>query len=715
MYCWNCGKENVEGAKFCGQCGAPLLLEESDAEQTDRIQSSQQNTEKSAPQNTEKSAPQKPKEPVSKKNNWWKILLIVLICAAAVVLVLFFLGRGRTEQQYGGHLDSGRAYLQEASYEEAVLELTDAIGIDAKEVEPYLLLAEAYENLDEEERAEETYDEGRGVILDAYEETNRLPEGAEDLYRSAIVQAESTGNSERADELRREITDLLPENEREDFTASLNWTFSEAKTDDQTTDNTDPANGETTSDSEDTSSSSTTPGTGDTPGGSAASGTGGTPGSSAASGTGGTPDSGSTTPGEEPKSETVTLSLDPQNVTALFDSIANAAGQSDEWHAFEGSDGNGDLSEQEKEDYGLAYEIAALSLVNTDGGVEYETWYYEVDGDMISYEELSGEQSGSGSAGSGPTYYRLSPERYEETLADLFGPEYDPETYDADKDGVGFVKTDEDGNFYIMGVEYFEDSWTDASLESLSEEADEDGTFEAVAKYTTHRLETPDEDFYMQYRLMPDEDSEYGCIIAEMTRLEQEADAPTEAEEEEEDAEEEAAETEDAEGSPYQAILEQYAPESPEAYTGVLYDINADDREELIIQGEDTIQIYALDGEEPVALLDEELLDGYDEYAVHVYGNGAIWLACYVGGDSYVMKGVYFEIGEDGHTLKQTASFWDTEEEPDQTVVVRDGEETEVLDGAPKDLKGLMQELEEEQAEGTDEVELEWKEIASLR
>ncbi len=716
MYCMNCGQKNIEGAKFCGKCGAPLFPEESDA------------------------APPEPEGPEPGKKNWWKILLVILICAAAVVVVFFVL-RGRTEHQYGDSLEAGRAYMQEEAYEEAVAEFTDAIGVDPKAVEPYLLLAETYGYLGDEEMAEEIYDEARDMILDTYAEANELPEGAEDLYLGAISRAASNGSTGRVDELQNEVTGMLPDDETDDFTERLNGLLESIKSeenggktdsvrdeenkdgsardeedkndsvrdeedkggsarDDENKDDSDKGNedkGGSARDEEDK-------------GGSAR----------------GNADKDDKDEGEEDidnseeneednedgKGQAVAaLSLNEQSVSELLSTIADAAGLSEEWHTVELSDGNGDLTEQEKVDYGLAYELAALSLWNSDA-VEYGTWYYEVDGDMISYDSLSDAQSQNVSA---VTYYRLSPERYEETLNDLFGSEYDPEKYDAANDGVGFVKTDGDGNFYIMGAEYFEDAWTEVSLESLSEEADRDGTFEAVAKHTIHRVDGSDDDFYMEYRLVPDEDSGYGCIITEMTRLESEPDAAAEPAQETvaETATEEMETTEgkDSDISLYQTAIDQYAQDSLQAYSFVLYDIDTNGREELVVQGEDTIQIYALNGEEPVAMIDEEMLEGYDAYDIHVYENGAIWLACYMGGDSYVMKGVFCEIGEDGCTLEQTAAFWDTVEEPDQTYVEQDGEETEVLDGAPRDIKGLMTELREEQADGTDEIELAWTEI----
>ncbi len=97
-----------------------------------------------------------------------RILIYILIAAAAVVLgVLGVLSmRGGSSGDISEHIDLGRKYLIELSYDKAVIEFTEAINIDPNNVEAYLGLAEAYEKIGDIPKAIEWLEKGFAVTGD---------------------------------------------------------------------------------------------------------------------------------------------------------------------------------------------------------------------------------------------------------------------------------------------------------------------------------------------------------------------------------------------------------------------------------------------------------------------------------------------------------------------------------------------------------------------
>lgn len=108
-----------------------------------------------------------------------RILIYILIAMAAVImgtLTIFNNHQADNPMSAQEHIDLGRIYLTELSYEKAVLEFTEAIEIEPLNADAYLGLAEAYAGMGDTEKAIEVLEEG-------YEKTGdvRLKDMLEEL------------------------------------------------------------------------------------------------------------------------------------------------------------------------------------------------------------------------------------------------------------------------------------------------------------------------------------------------------------------------------------------------------------------------------------------------------------------------------------------------------------------------------------------------------
>lgn len=108
-----------------------------------------------------------------------RILIYILIAIAVVIMgTLAMLNARQADKPASAqeHIDLGRIYLTELSYEKAVLEFTEAIEIEPLNADAYLGLAEAYAGMGNTEKAVEVLEEG-------YEKTwdGRLKDMLEEL------------------------------------------------------------------------------------------------------------------------------------------------------------------------------------------------------------------------------------------------------------------------------------------------------------------------------------------------------------------------------------------------------------------------------------------------------------------------------------------------------------------------------------------------------
>ncbi len=90
-----------------------------------------------------------------------RILIYILIAAAVVIIgAIAILSGGKTGDSVQNHLDLGRKYLEELSYDEAEMEFKEAIRIDPADPEPYIELADLYTKTDRAEMAVDILETG---------------------------------------------------------------------------------------------------------------------------------------------------------------------------------------------------------------------------------------------------------------------------------------------------------------------------------------------------------------------------------------------------------------------------------------------------------------------------------------------------------------------------------------------------------------------------
>lgn len=118
-----------------------------------------------------------------------RILIYILIAIAAVIMVtLTILNSRQADKPVSAqeHIDLGRIYLTELSYEKAVLEFTEAIEIEPLNAGAYLGLAEAYSGMGDTEKAIEILEDGYGMTGD-----ERIKDMLEELMTSEVEETET--------------------------------------------------------------------------------------------------------------------------------------------------------------------------------------------------------------------------------------------------------------------------------------------------------------------------------------------------------------------------------------------------------------------------------------------------------------------------------------------------------------------------------------------
>ncbi|MCX4374926.1 MAG: WG repeat-containing protein [Lachnospiraceae bacterium] len=115
-----------------------------------------------------------------------RIIIYILIAIAVVIIGTIVILSSRTAKPIPeSHLDLGRIYLADLSYDKAILEFKEAIRIDPKDPEPYIELANVYIEIDDVPSAIETLEEGLKEtgddrIYDMLDELRMSSEGTTD-------------------------------------------------------------------------------------------------------------------------------------------------------------------------------------------------------------------------------------------------------------------------------------------------------------------------------------------------------------------------------------------------------------------------------------------------------------------------------------------------------------------------------------------------------
>lgn len=149
MKCPYCGYENNEEAKFCEQCGSPLQQGEMQGETQEEAVNQQEYEYAGGGK---------------KRNKLWILAAAAIIAAAAIAAVFLWILPGQKEKQYSASLDEGNKYLEEMSYENAEDAFLEAISIDPKKPEPYVMLAGLYLDTGEREKAKEIIAEAKEAV-----------------------------------------------------------------------------------------------------------------------------------------------------------------------------------------------------------------------------------------------------------------------------------------------------------------------------------------------------------------------------------------------------------------------------------------------------------------------------------------------------------------------------------------------------------------------
>lgn len=151
MFCTKCGALNDEGAKFCGACGASLEVNvveiRSESEHVVQPQVKNEN-------------------PKNKKKKGAIIAAVAVILIALVVAGFLALKGVNEKSRYDDLLAKGNKFYEEMDYEAAEAVFLEAISVNPKKVDAYLMLADVYIADGEPEKAEDVLDDAEENVPD---------------------------------------------------------------------------------------------------------------------------------------------------------------------------------------------------------------------------------------------------------------------------------------------------------------------------------------------------------------------------------------------------------------------------------------------------------------------------------------------------------------------------------------------------------------------
>lgn len=164
MFCSNCGKELADGAKFCPDCGTPIVSGENAL---------------TAEEKTEKADTKKLK---TKKRIIIPVIIILVVIIAAVGGIAFYMSPG---QQYKRAMNKGDSFMSEKAYSDAIICYENALDIQ-KSREAEKALVKAYIKYAEECAKQEKYDEAIDNFLNALDEDEDNDDALEGLMNAYV-------------------------------------------------------------------------------------------------------------------------------------------------------------------------------------------------------------------------------------------------------------------------------------------------------------------------------------------------------------------------------------------------------------------------------------------------------------------------------------------------------------------------------------------------
>ena len=173
MYCMKCGSEIKEDQSFCTKCGAKVekIRYESTPSQNDDItddfqtESEMELTEgetevlQSEEYHEEHEIMEEPDSAAIKPKKAGKktvVTLSVVLCLLMLIVGGVLAYRQMPMVRYRRTIRLAQKYIADGDYEQAILAIKEAIGIEPKEMDAYMLLADAFEETGNHEDAVNT-------------------------------------------------------------------------------------------------------------------------------------------------------------------------------------------------------------------------------------------------------------------------------------------------------------------------------------------------------------------------------------------------------------------------------------------------------------------------------------------------------------------------------------------------------------------------------
>jgi len=157
MYCSKCGVKNDDNALFCGECGSPQSGP--GKSQKEEIQPELQAQTLSESSGSLQSQNQ-PVAPMKRKRKGLPIRLLAAVVVVAVVTVGVFVYLNTGARLADKQAVQGEKYLAGKQYDEAIGSFEKAIKTDKKTAKAYTGLADAYVELNDSKKAEESVQSG---------------------------------------------------------------------------------------------------------------------------------------------------------------------------------------------------------------------------------------------------------------------------------------------------------------------------------------------------------------------------------------------------------------------------------------------------------------------------------------------------------------------------------------------------------------------------